>query len=177
LSLSVGGTISAIRKRLGKTMVEFARLIGSSHSTVSGYESGTVRPSKSMLILLLLLAKGDEKKPLLTALGVDDDAQIQRTFEGALDTILEYERASVRSRKSAAKDAGLREFAKEAAAVISSGVPLDPSVAEVLRRLRAQGSSRQIQARFRTFLAYLDIAAAESKHPAKSKDRTSRPRK
>jgi len=130
-----------------------------------------------MLILVLLLATDHEKPPLLKALGIEDDAVIQAGFKGAVDTLLEYERVAARSRSSSAKDAGLREFAREAAAIVSAGLSLDSSVAEVLRRLRKRGGSREIQIHFRTFLAYLDIAMPEPKRPVKSKDRGSRPRK
>jgi transcriptional regulator with XRE-family HTH domain len=167
--LSVDEAISVIRRRMGKTMAEFALLIGSDHSIVSRYESGKVPPSNSMLILLLLLAQGEEKTPLLKALGIGNDAELQAAFQGALNSLLEYGRLAARSRSKAAKEAGLREFVKEAAAIANSGISLDPAVAEVLRRLRTPGASRQIQAHFRTFVACLDIAPSEQKRIARAK--------
>lgn len=160
---SLGETISTIRQRLGKTMVEFARLVGSDHSSVSRYESGQIVPGKTMLILILLLAQGDEKPPLLKALGMRDDGETQQAFEGALESLLEYERLATRSRSRSAKDTGLTEFVKEAVAIANARLSLDPAVAEVLRRLRASNANRRVQAHFRNFLVYLDIALAESK--------------
>jgi transcriptional regulator with XRE-family HTH domain len=164
---SLAETISAIRQRLGKTMVEFARLVGSDHTSVSRYESGQIVPGKPILILLLLLAQGDEKPPLVKALGLRDDDETQRGFEGALASLLEYERQAARSRGKARKDAGLTEFVKEAAAIANARLSVDPAVAEVLRRLRESKADRKMQTQFRNFLIYLDIAMPHSKATGK----------
>jgi transcriptional regulator with XRE-family HTH domain len=176
---SLAETISAIRQRLGKTMVEFARLVGSDHTSVSRYESGQIVPGKPILILLLLLAQGDEKPPLVKALGLRDDDETQRGFEGALASLLEYERQAARSRGKARKDAGLTEFVKEAAAIANARLSVDPAVAEVLRRLRESKADRKMQTQFRNFLIYLDIAMPHSKargeeQPPRRQTRTKR---
>ncbi len=93
---SIEDTISAIRQRMSKSMVEFSRLVGAGQSSISRYESGKTIPGKTMLILLLLLAQGDEKEPLLKALGLRDDAEIQQVFDGALESLVEYERLATR---------------------------------------------------------------------------------
>jgi transcriptional regulator with XRE-family HTH domain len=169
--LSVGNAIFAIRKRMKKTMVEFGRIIGANHGTVSRYESEKVPPSNSMLILLLLLAEGEEKEPLLKALGIGDDAEIQGAYQHALNSLLEYGRRAGRSQSKSTKEAGLRKFVEEAAAIATSGISLDLAVAEVLRRLRTPKASRQIQAHFRTFLACLDVAGPEPKRITRTKGR------
>jgi transcriptional regulator with XRE-family HTH domain len=166
---SIGETISAIRQRMGKTMVEFARLVGSDHSSVSRYESGQIVPGKTMLILLLLLAQGDEKTPLLKTLGLRDDAETQQAFEGALESLVEYERLATRSGSRSAKDAGLAEFVKEAAAIAAARLSLDPVVADILRLLRTSKASPKIQTHFRRFMVYLDVALAESSASVASK--------
>lgn len=156
-------------------MVQFGQLIGADHSLVSRYESGKVPPSKTMLILLLLLARGDEKAPLMTALGIGDDAEIQAVYQDALNSLLEYGRLAARSRSRSAKEAGLREFVQEAAAIATSGISLDPSVAEVLRRLRTPGAGRKIQAHFRNLLGYLDVATTpQPKRITRTKGRKKR---
>jgi transcriptional regulator with XRE-family HTH domain len=174
---SLGETISAIRQRLGKTMVEFARLVGSDHTSVSRYESGQIVPGKPILILLLLLAQGDEKPALVKALGLRDDDETQRAFEGALASLLEYERQATRSRGKARKDAGLTEFVKEAAAIANARLSLDPVVAEVLRRLRVSNADRRVQTHFRNFLTYLDIAMPHPKSGAAKEQATGRQRR
>lgn len=171
---SLGETISAIRQRMGKTMVEFARLVGSDHSSVSRYESGQIVPGKTMLILLLLLAKSEEKAPLLKALGLRDEAETQQVFAGALESLVECERLAANSRSRSAKDAGLAEFVKEAAAIAAARLPLDPVVADVLRRLRSSKANPKIQAHFRKFAVYLDIALAESNASVPSRGRERR---
>ena len=50
-------------------MVEFARNLGLTHAAVSKYEAGKLIPSRSILLLLLPLAEGDESGPILEALG------------------------------------------------------------------------------------------------------------
>lgn len=155
-------------------MVEFARLVGSDHTSVSRYESDQIVPGKPILILLLLLAQGDEKAPLVKALGLRDDDEMQRGFEGALASLLEYERQSARSRGKARQDAGLTEFVKEAAAIANARLSIDPAVAEVLRRLRASKADRKMQTQFRNFLTYLDIAMPHSKATAAAKEQPTR---
>ncbi len=146
-------------------MVEFAPLVGADHSSVSRYESGKIVPGKAVLILLLLLAQGDEKEPLLKALGLRDDPEIQQLFRGALESLVEYERLAMRSRRRSKKDAGLAEFVKEAAAIAAAGLSVDPVVADILRLIRTSKASPKIQAHFRTLMAFLDVALAESKPP------------
>jgi len=167
--LSLGETISTIRQRLGKTMVKFGRLIGSDHTSVSRYESDQIVPGKPILILLLLLAQGDEKPPLVKALGLRDDDEIQQAFEGGLASLMEYERLVAQSRSKSCKDAGLTEFVEEAAAIANARLSLDPVVAEVLRRLRVSNANRKVQTHLRNFLIYLDIAVPESKATAATK--------
>lgn len=167
--LSLGDTISAIRHRMGKSMVEFSRLVGANQSSVSRYESGKTPPGKTMLILLLLLAQGDEKAPLLQALGLRDDAEIQQVFEGALASLVEYERLAARSRDRSKKDAGLAEFVTEAAAIAAARLSVDPVVADILRLLRTSKASPKIQAHLRTMMALLNVALAESKASVDSK--------
>lgn len=65
----LAGAIKAIRKRRGQSMRAFSKSLGLSHSAVSGYESGRIIPSRSMLLLLLPLASEEaEKAPILEAL-------------------------------------------------------------------------------------------------------------
>jgi len=150
-------------------MVEFARLIGLDYTSISRYESDQIVPGRPVLILLLLLAQGDEKPPLVKALGLRDDDEIQKAFEGGLASLMEYERQATRSRSKSRKDAGLTAFVKEAAAIANARLSLDPVVAEVLRRLRVSNASRKIQTHLRNCLIYLEIAVPESKATAATK--------
>jgi len=154
---------------MDKTMVEFGRLVGTDHSSVSRYESGQIVPGTAVLILLLLLAQGDEKAPLLKALGLHDDAEIQQVFRGAVESLVEYERLAARSRSRSKKDTGLAEFVKEAAAIAAAGLSLDPALADILRLVRTSKASPKIQAHFRTMMALLNVALAESKASVDSK--------
>jgi transcriptional regulator with XRE-family HTH domain len=172
--LTVGGAIFAIRNRMDRTMVEFARIIGTDHSTVSKYESGKVPPSSSMLILLLLLARGDERAPLLKALGIGDDAELQAVYQGAVDSLLEYDRLAARAHSKSEKEEGLRKFVKEASAIVASEIPLDPAVAEVLGLIQVPEAGQKIQAHLRTLLACLDIAKPKRNRAARSEFRKKR---
>lgn len=62
-------TIHSIRKRLKLTQSEFGKRIGVRANTVSQYENGLILPGRSALLLLLPLAEGDEREPILEALG------------------------------------------------------------------------------------------------------------
>jgi transcriptional regulator with XRE-family HTH domain len=121
---------------MGRKMVEFAQIIGTDQSTISKYESGKVPPSDTVLILLLLLARGDERAPLLKALGIGDDAEIQAIYQGAIDSLLEYDRLAARVRAKSEREGGLRKFVKEASSIAAAGVSLDPAVGEVLELIQ-----------------------------------------
>jgi transcriptional regulator with XRE-family HTH domain len=169
--LLVGEAIFAIRNRMGKTMAEFARIIGTDHGTVSKYESAKVPPSNSMLILLLLLAQGDEKSALLKALGIGDDAEIKAVYQDASSSLLEYGRMATRAQSKFAKESGLRDFVQQAAAIATSGISLDPALAEVLRRVQTPEASQKVQAHLRTLVACLDIPKVKAKRITRTKGR------
>jgi len=50
-------------------MAEFAEVLGTQQSTISRYESGQLVPSKSVLILLFLIARAREREALAKAIG------------------------------------------------------------------------------------------------------------
>ena len=77
----------------------------STESHIEVPEGGAkIVPGKPILILLLILAQGDEKPPLVKALGLRDDDETQRGFEGALASLLEYERQAARSNACSASN-------------------------------------------------------------------------
>ncbi len=61
----IARAIRSIRNRLGKTGVEFARLLGINQAMVSRYERGTSLPGYVILGRLLELAEGTEKNAIL----------------------------------------------------------------------------------------------------------------
>src|ERR1017187_4126473 len=61
-------TIKGIRLCLGMNMTEFAQTIGVKQGQVRRYEAGRAVPSKAPLAVLLRLAEGAEKNPLLRRL-------------------------------------------------------------------------------------------------------------
>lgn len=65
----VSRAIRSIRQRRGESMVQFAERLGLTQGSVSRYEAGKLQPSRSILLLLLQLAEGDEREPILEALG------------------------------------------------------------------------------------------------------------
>jgi transcriptional regulator with XRE-family HTH domain len=157
--LTVDRAIFAMRDRMGITMVEFARIIGTHHSTVSKYESGEVVPSSSMLILLLLLARDDEKAPILKALGVIDEAEFQVAYRDVETKLREYADLEARSRKILEKDGGRRDFVVQALAIAESRMSLDPAIARILHRLRAPETGGKLQ----SLLRELDAVLTEPK--------------
>lgn len=67
----------AIRSRLGLTMKDFAVKLGVDQGTVSRYESGKVRGSKSVLLLLAQLAEpGPERRAI--EIEMSDDPAVRR---------------------------------------------------------------------------------------------------
>ena len=64
----LAAVIRAIRKRCGKTQVEFAKNLKVSHAAVSRYESGHISPGHNPLFSLYQLADGHEKRVIGDAL-------------------------------------------------------------------------------------------------------------
>ncbi len=103
------------------------------------------------------------------ALGLRDDAEIQLAFQGALESLVEYERLATCSRRKSRKDAGLAEFVKEAAAIAAAQLAVDPVLADILRLVRTSKASPRIQTHLRQIMTYLNVALAESKAGVDSK--------
>lgn len=156
--------IRAARQRLGKTMVEFAEMIGCRQSTVSRYESGKLVPGRSVLILLLQLAQKAERGPLLDALGVSRSVATgwaERDLIGALKTFEEYldlSSASVGCRaQGPAREGSLASFARAAKRIILEGAPVEPALVDILDHWIAHGATPAARRFFRQLAAYLEV--------------------
>jgi transcriptional regulator with XRE-family HTH domain len=146
------------------TRAQYASELWTSLSNVSRYERGQVKPGKRVLLHLLKLSEGDERQPILDALGVANESEIKANIAGDL--------ALLRSQlmpgaPNAASDPLRAEFAREAAAIVSlDEVQMDPALVEILRRWRKHSGTRQMKVHLRRFLAYLDLALLEPKEMA-----------
>ena len=144
--INLAHAIRAVRQRLDKTMVEFAEMIGCRQSTVSRYESGKLVPGRSVLILLLQLAQGAERGPILDALGVGRAVATgwaERDLIGALKTFEEYldlSSAAPRARRRA-REGSLAAFARVAKRVVLEGSPVEPALVSI-RPPRLPSASR-----------------------------------
>jgi transcriptional regulator with XRE-family HTH domain len=161
---NLGDTIQTVRKRLNMTRAQYASELWTSLSNVSRYERGQVKPGKRVLLHLLKLSEGDERQPILDALGVANESDIKASIAGDL--------ALLRSQLMPAPPKGgsdpLRaEFAREAAAIVSlDEAQVDPALVEILRRWRKHHGTRQMKVHLRRFLTYLDLALVEPKELA-----------
>lgn len=147
------------------TMVEFADLIGATNSTISKYESGRLVPSKTVLILLFLLADESEKSGLREALGIWDQKKLQTSFPAAREKLTELLKTLGQSRNASAEEQARIEFGKEALALLSARAPLDPAAIEIVRCLRTHSASRKLHTSLPQILAYLEVALAEPSRP------------
>lgn len=141
-------------------MVEFADLIGCKQSTVSRYESGKLVPGRSVLILLLQLAQGSERTPVLNALGVTRAAAagwMQPSLAQALknfDEQLEQARAGGARR---APSAGMASFARAARRILLAGKEVDPSLSSILELWAEHHANPKALPHFRHAAAYLEV--------------------
>ena len=158
---NLGDTIQAIRKRLHMTRAQYATELWTSLSNVSRYERGQVKPGKRVLLHLLKLAEGDERRPILDALGVANESEIKASISDDLALL----RSQLLPGPPDGRSDPLRaEFAREAAAIVSlDEVPMDTALVEILRRWRKHSGTRQMKVHLRRFLAYLDLALVEPK--------------
>jgi transcriptional regulator with XRE-family HTH domain len=75
---SIGTIVKAIRKRSGKTQVEFAAALGTSGNTVSRWERDAMKPAGISLAQLISRAEGDDREALvreMNLLGNQPDAR------------------------------------------------------------------------------------------------------
>lgn len=180
----LGSAIRSIRTRLGNTMVEFAETIGAKQSTVSRYESGKLVPGRPVLLLLLQLAEGNERWPILGALGVDRGSaegwnelrliRALRTFERYLEAS-----RSQRGNQEAgfAPQSALEAFAETAKKIILECQDLDPSVLSILDQWLKHGKNPEALEFFRHAAAYLDVElTASSSRKAVRRKQSPKPR-
>lgn len=175
-------TIRLIRQRLGKTMVEFAEMIGCRQSTISRYESGKLFPGRSVLLLILQLAQGAERKPILDALGVGPAAasgRPDRDLVGALKTFEQYLDLSAEAR-SRPPSASLAAFAKVARRIVSQDSDVDPSVVSIVEQWSQYSDDPKAVQHFRNIAAYLDVElsglAASERQPGQRSKSNCKPR-
>jgi transcriptional regulator with XRE-family HTH domain len=145
-------------------MAEFAETIGCRQSTVSRYESGKLTPGRSVLILLLQLAQGRERQPILDALQVDrslasgwnetDLVDALKTFEDYLET----SPAPGKSRETRPKYASaLAAFAKAAKRIVLKGSDVEPALIDILHHWINHAENRNAHGYFRHVAAYLEV--------------------
>jgi DNA-binding XRE family transcriptional regulator len=156
--------IRSLRKRLGKTMVQFADMIGCKQSTISRYESGKLVPGRTVLILLLRYAHASERQPILDALGVSCTAAQgwdQRELVDALKTFQDYLEVSAAARSRSAPRLGsapaLLAFAKAARQIVSQRSDVEPALVAILRHWIEHSRNRRAHEYFRHVAAYLDV--------------------
>jgi transcriptional regulator with XRE-family HTH domain len=153
-------TFRGIRKRLGKTQVEFAQLIGCRQNTLSQYEAGKIAPSRSVLLLLLRLAQGNERRPILDALGVDDDLQDGWTageLESILEEFQEYLNAGGKGVRIPEPAKYRGELVRAVMELLRSQNPVDPSIVEVIRKWTRFGGIPQAREYFEHAAIYLEV--------------------
>jgi transcriptional regulator with XRE-family HTH domain len=138
----LGNTIKRLRQRLGQTMAEFSETIGTQQSTISRYESGRIPPSKSILILLLLLADEDEKPEILKALGLEN-TQAGAELHLSKHRLNEARRTLSGGARLSKADQRLAAFVEEAAKIAQSGIPVDDCLVELLHLWRTHSSNRK----------------------------------
>lgn len=139
-------------------MVEFARHLGCSQSTISGYESGKIDPSRSMLLLVLRWAEGEERAVILDALGVDRDQQegwepgeLEKELEG-LESYL-----SAGGRKEFKTNSPRRDFIRLAKQIASQPKSVPVWLIETLHQYLQNGDNPDAAEYFEYVPIYLDV--------------------
>jgi len=156
----LGPTIRTIRKRLGKTMVEFAEMIGCKQSTVSRYESGKLVPGRSVMILMLQLAQGSERTPVMNALGVTRAAAAGWTQPSLAQALKTFEDQLGQARAGGARrapSASVAGFARAAKRILLAGQEVDPSLVSILELWGTHHANPKALPHFRHVAAYLEV--------------------
>jgi transcriptional regulator with XRE-family HTH domain len=156
----LGETIRRIRKRRGETGAEFAKLLGCRQATISGYETGKINPSRSMLLLILQHAEASERGAILDALEVDADLQDEWApgeLEDALAGVQAYLDAGGKGVQPPRRENTLRSFAELALEVLRNGDPVRTSVLDMLRLWIRHGEHADRREFFDHAAAYLEV--------------------
>lgn len=131
----LGSAIRQIRKRLNKTMVEFAGELKTTAATISRYESGKLLPSRAALLSLLGIAEGEERKAILDALGVDVDLREgwgEKGLDSALRTFEAYMALAPGRERKLRKSELLADFARTASAIVKRNETIEPGLVDIL---------------------------------------------
>lgn len=133
-------------------MTEFADSLGTDQSTISRYESGQVVPSRTVLILLFLLASGAERDAIREAMGDVGEASLMARYRHAEEALKLLPKRT---------DVSRVEFAEESAAIISSKEPIDPVLVELLKLFRGHGRNRKLRQAVAQMLPYFEFVAGQ----------------
>ena len=180
----IGIAIRNTRNRLGKTMAEFAEMIGCRQSTISRYESGRLTPSRTVLLLLLQLAKGADREVLLNSLGVECATRSDWNERDLLDALKTFEDYLAIARDQAGRGHGTRAgpgsplvaFARAAKQVLLERPEPDPALVAVLNHWIGHRKNPKTHEYFRHVAAYLDVqlTVLEARERKKSSTRRGR---
>jgi len=158
---NLASTVRTIRQRMKQTMAEFAEMIGTEQSTISRYEAGQIVPSKTVLILLFLLATDSEKKTILEALGIGDEQQIEAQFRGAEEELKKVSEL----RRRHGRDPTLIQFAEEAAKIVSTGAPVEKALVQILKLWRLHRDNKELLQSLEQMLPYFRFVAVQGGKP------------
>jgi len=103
-------------------MDEFGELIGIDRTTISRYESGQFEPSRTVLILLYILASKDERAAILESMG-DMNEEALAPFKNATESLKVLEKP----------DPNRKQFAEASAELVASKEPIEPPLVKLVR--------------------------------------------
>ena len=180
--------IRSIRNRLGKTGVEFARLLGINQAMVSRYERGTCLPGYIVLGRLLELAEGTEKNAILDRVRhLLERAQL--TEQAALKELRTIDRWRPIDLRESLEARGWRvlseepmqilrsappqlgDFALLAADIVRRGKEVDPSLVQILTLWLAHDTTDDaVRGYFADAVKFLEVSLATWKAKQKEAD-------
>ncbi len=142
--MSVSEAITSIQRRLGLTQVSLGKKLGVTHASVSRYRRGELTPSASVLLLLFELADGDERKPIVEALGEGDPEEFERGVNKLVKPFLESGGPEAQENVEAAA----REFIADGLVPILSAKNSQPATENLLYALLRYAGNPEYSERF-----------------------------
>ncbi len=158
--IGLANAIRMIRTRLDLTMVDFAERIGCKQSTISRYESGKLIPGRSVLMLLLQLAKGSERPPILDQLGVTPatmEGWKDRDLMIALQTFDQYLEGAGKEMAVDVRENPKVQFARAARQIVLSNAAVTPALVRIVKHWLKHAGKPDLQEYFEHVAAYLDV--------------------
>ena len=122
-------------------------------------------PSKTVLILLFLLASEEERSAILEAIGDVNESLLTSRYGNAEDSLKKF-----LAGRHSPSNLNRVEFAEESAAIVASKEPIESVLVELLKLFRSHAGNRKLLQALIHMLPYFEFVGTQTGSTNKSTD-------